>query len=162
MVYIQIWASPLFNADAITCFWYFNKKNFPVIAPLAFKNVKISSIQFSTLYVWVLFVILFENYLTIKNYQIHGFVMVISFTFSGHIINGCWRKLISINVVKDLESNLFCQKIEIQKQPYRGFPRKRCSENIQQIYRRTSMPKCDFNKVAATLLKSHFRMSVLL
>ena len=24
---------------------------------------------------------------------------------------------------------------------------KRCSENIQQIYRRTPMPKCDFNKV---------------
>ena len=25
---------------------------------------------------------------------------------------------------------------------------KRCSENIQQIYKRTPMPKCDFNKVA--------------
>ena len=25
---------------------------------------------------------------------------------------------------------------------------KSCSENIQQIYRRTSMPKCDFNKIA--------------
>ena len=34
-----------------------------------------------------------------------------------------------------------------QKQPPRGVPRKRCSENIQQIYRRTPMPKCDFNKV---------------
>ena len=37
---------------------------------------------------------------------------------------------------------------------------------MQQIYRRTSMPKCDFNKVAlhsfATLLKSHFGMGVLL
>ena len=35
-----------------------------------------------------------------------------------------------------------------QKQPSRGVLRKRCSENMQQIYRRTSMPKCDFNKVA--------------
>ena len=26
--------------------------------------------------------------------------------------------------------------------------RKRCSEDMQQIYRRTPMPKCDFNKVA--------------
>ena len=26
--------------------------------------------------------------------------------------------------------------------------RKKCSENVQQIYRRTPMPKCDFNKVA--------------
>ena len=32
--------------------------------------------------------------------------------------------------------------------PSRGGIRKRCSENIQQIYRRTAMPKCDFNKVA--------------
>ena len=30
----------------------------------------------------------------------------------------------------------------------RGVSRKRCSENMQQIYRRTPMPKCDFNKVA--------------
>ena len=36
----------------------------------------------------------------------------------------------------------------IQKQPHRGVPRKRCSENMQQIYRRTPTPKCDFNKVA--------------
>ena len=36
----------------------------------------------------------------------------------------------------------------IQKHPSRGLLRKRCSENIQQIYRRTPMPKCDFNKVA--------------
>ena len=27
----------------------------------------------------------------------------------------------------------------------------RCSENMQQIYRRTPMPKCDFNKVAVQL-----------
>ena len=33
-----------------------------------------------------------------------------------------------------------------QKQPARGVPRKRCSENMQQIYRRKPMPKRDFNK----------------
>ena len=39
--------------------------------------------------------------------------------------------------------------IEItQKQPHRGVLKKRCSENMQQIYRRTPMPKCDFNEVA--------------
>ena len=37
------------------------------------------------------------------------------------------------------------------KQPLTGVPRKRCSENMQQIYRRTPMPKCDFNKVALQL-----------
>ena len=30
-----------------------------------------------------------------------------------------------------------------QKQSPRGVSRKRCSENMQQIYRRTPMPKCD-------------------
>ena len=36
----------------------------------------------------------------------------------------------------------------VQKQPSRGVLRKRCYENMQQIYKRTPMPKCDFNKVA--------------
>ena len=35
----------------------------------------------------------------------------------------------------------------IQKQPPRDVPRKRCSENMQQIYWRTPMLKCDFNKI---------------
>ena len=43
-----------------------------------------------------------------------------------------------------------------QKKPFkvlpepavRGVPRKKCSENMQQIYRRTSMPKYDFSKVS--------------
>ena len=34
---------------------------------------------------------------------------------------------------------------------FRGVFRKRCSENIQQIYRKTPMSKCDFNKVALLL-----------
>ena len=51
-----------------------------------------------------------------------------------------------------------CQELEfakavatdaiLQKQLPRGIPRKRCSENMQQIDRRTPIPKCDFNKVA--------------
>ena len=50
-----------------------------------------------------------------------------------------------------------------QKQLSRGVLRKRCSENIQQTYKRTPMSKCNFNKVAkATSLKSHFGMDVLL
>ena len=60
--------------------------------------------------------------------------------------------------------------MHLQRQPPRGVSRNRCSENMQQIYRRTPMPKDDFNKVAlqlywnhtsawvATLLKSHFDM----
>ena len=35
-----------------------------------------------------------------------------------------------------------------KKQPSRDILRKRCSENMQQIYRTTPMLKCDFNKFA--------------
>ena len=38
-----------------------------------------------------------------------------------------------------------------QKQPPRGVFKKRCSENMQQIYRRTPMRKRDFNKAALKL-----------
>ena len=43
------------------------------------------------------------------------------------------------------------QYLEKRKQPSRRVLRKRCSETIQQIYRRTLMPKCDFNKFAKQL-----------
>ena len=35
----------------------------------------------------------------------------------------------------------------IQAVPSRVVLRKRCFKNMQQIYKRTHMPKCDFNKV---------------
>ena len=38
-----------------------------------------------------------------------------------------------------------------QKKPARGVLKKRCSENMQQLYRTAPMPKCDFNKVAKQL-----------
>ena len=41
------------------------------------------------------------------------------------------------------------------KQPPRDVARKRRSKNMQQIYRRTTTPKCDFNKVALQLCWSH-------
>ena len=40
---------------------------------------------------------------------------------------------------------------EYQKHPLKSVSRKRCCENMQQIYRRTPMSKCDFNKVALQL-----------
>ena len=36
----------------------------------------------------------------------------------------------------------------MQKQPSRSVLRKRSSGNMHQIYRRTPLPKCEFNKVA--------------
>ena len=45
--------------------------------------------------------------------------------------------------------NYFCK---IQKQPSGGVLRKRCSENMQQSFRRTAMRKCDVNKAAKQLI----------
>ena len=44
--------------------------------------------------------------------------------------------------------NILKRLLYFQKQPPRDVRKKRCSENMQQIYRRTPMPKCDFIKVA--------------
>ena len=71
-----------------------------------------------------------------------------------------------INATIDLLHEIFCQKVffigpcwifedERTKQPSESVIRRRYSENMQQIYRRTSMPKCDF-------MKSHFGIGVLL
>ena len=37
--------------------------------------------------------------------------------------------------------------MKIQKQSPRGVVKKRCSENVHQIYRRIPIPKRDYNKV---------------
>ena len=42
-----------------------------------------------------------------------------------------------------------------QKHLSKSVLRKRCSENIQQIYRRTPMPKCHFNEVSLQLYWNH-------
>ena len=50
-----------------------------------------------------------------------------------------------------------CYKLTVKsdmnllKKPPTGVPRKRCFKNIQQIYRRAPMPKCDFHKVTKQL-----------
>ena len=54
--------------------------------------------------------------------------------------------LLRVEIVYELNLNN-----DIQKQPSRGVLSKRYSENMQQIYRRTPMLKCDFNKVALQL-----------
>ena len=38
-----------------------------------------------------------------------------------------------------------------QKKPFKGGLKKRCSENMQLIYRKTPMLKCEFNQVALQL-----------
>ena len=55
------------------------------------------------------------------------------------------------------EKNKQSVTMEIQKQPPRGVLNKRCSENVQQIYRRAPMSKCDFNKVASNFIEIALR-----
>ena len=59
-----------------------------------------------------------------------------------------WEKLIhwvSRKVAKVNQIN------RIQKQPFSDVLLKRCSENMQQIYKRKPMPKYDFSKAAKQL-----------
>ena len=77
-------------------------------------------------------------------------------TFTEKILNGklhfCAKLFIFLTLVRlhkpemlD-EIELICKYGNIQKQPTRGVLRKKCSENMQQIYRRTPMAKCDLLK----------------
>ena len=72
-----------------------------------------------------------------------------------------WVTAFSVKLQNDPHYNsaqqiMFFEKFEffkaVQNQPSRGLLRKRCSENMQHIYRRTSMPKCDSKKVALIFL----------
>ena len=45
------------------------------------------------------------------------------------------------------------EEAAFRKQPSSGVRRKRYSQNTQQIYRRTLMPKCDFNKVLCNFIE---------
>ena len=81
---------------------------------------------------------------------------VISIKYSS--LGGCFKKFKKNTLVKCNQHrkpqwlNVFALNhfmsgnSELQKQPPRGVPRKKCSENIQQIYRKTPMLKCNFNK----------------
>ena len=48
-----------------------------------------------------------------------------------------------------------------QRQSSRGVLKKRCSENMQQIYRRALMPKCDLDEVALQMFLNHTSAWVL-
>ena len=56
-------------------------------------------------------------------------------------------------------NNMLSLKVSSQRQPARGDLRKRWYENMQEIYRRTPMSKCDFNKVALQLFQHWLRNS---
>ena len=55
-----------------------------------------------------------------------------------------WNFLITLSVTIKIYLH---QKWKLHDQPSRGVLTQKCSENILKIYRRTLIPKCDFNKV---------------
>ena len=65
-------------------------------------------------------------------------------------LQNCKRSLLWGLFIRILLTIVF--RTNKQKQPARGVPRKRCSENMQQIYRRTPMSKCDFKNFIETAL----------
>ena len=63
--------------------------------------------------------------------------------------------------VTTFKDSQFIKKTKLQKQLRRGVLIKRCSENLQQIYRKTPISKCDFNKIGKKV-KPHFAKGVFL
>ena len=62
----------------------------------------------------------------------------------------------SLNLMVEMSKGMVKISVRktIKKQPSRGVIKKRCSENMQQIYRRTPIPKYDFNKLLCNFLKT--------
>ena len=70
--------------------------------------------------------------------------------------NEIYRDLLTLRILSSISANRKrLYKNYLLKQTFRGVLRKRCSENMQQIYRRTPLPKCDFNKVTKQFYWNH-------
>ena len=54
-------------------------------------------------------------------------------------------KILLFFQVLNTSYEVFITVFKVKKQSSKGVLRKRSSENMQKIYRRTPMPKCDFN-----------------
>ena len=72
------------------------------------------------------------------------------FIFTKEIIDGKLHFTHFLFIILEDECMIFvkfCKTSRVQKQPSRTVLRKSCSQNMQQIYKRTPMPKCHCNKV---------------
>ena len=75
--------------------------------------------------------------------------------FLEHFCHPCQSNVVSRSHQYDdgnNNNNLLGKSFNLKKQPSIGVLIKRCSKNMQQIYRGTPMPKCDSNKVAEYLI----------
>ena len=88
-------------------------------------------------------------------FPFHGFTFLTKNTKSFKNFNECHVKTLATKskTSSTLPVIIFSQHFYWynQKQPPRGVFKKRCSENMQQSYRRTHMSKSDFNNVAVQL-----------
>ena len=57
------------------------------------------------------------------------------------------QEIVCKEYLERLGSDIYETLISFWKQPSRRVLKKRCSENMQQMYRKTPMPECDFKKV---------------
>ena len=106
------------------------------------------------LYVYLhmcLFISIFFRYLFLTVFSCCDICVDFATAF---IILFYWRVKVS-RIFKD-----FLTPWTLQKQPLRGVPWKRCSENMQQIYSRTPTPRRDFNEVALQLYWNHTSVCV--
>ena len=75
--------------------------------------------------------------------------------FQAFIMNSCYYKcryeLKKKNILFNRNFHAFSMMKNLQKHPLRDAFRRRYSENMQQIYRRTPMLICDFNIMALQL-----------
>ena len=111
---------------------------------------------------------------TVYGRIIIGFSITITIVCTWNILldssnAGCKGEIFSLAVIEAFTENLVIDSyvckfimnksylvfsdanIQTQKQPPKCVFKKRCSENTGLISKRTSMPKCDFNKVAKQL-----------
>ena len=83
------------------------------------------------------------------------------FVLPDDLFNVCFVKQINLLNCPPHQQNLDKLNLQpifsFQKQPRRGILKKRCSENMQQIYRITPMPKRYFDKVALQLIEITLR-----
>ena len=91
-----------------------------------------------------------------RKYERFIYLKVINDLNGARKLQQMYKYKIVVIFIKEVDIyNLKLLKLLLQKQPLKGVLEKRCSENMQQIYRRTPMPKCNFNKVAKQLAHRH-------
>ena len=127
------------------CFWWHSKrqKNETMYTFLSKDDIGLKSLKIRGCHTYYKFILLFGRIMT--------YAAVVYFEY--------WYKYFKYSQQGCLFSLLFylCNLYLLkkkQKLSSRGVLRERCSENLQQMYRRTPMPKCDFSKVALQLYRN--------